>query len=213
MVTSNTDATTGQEAAFGFRFEVYYDAEVLAAANWLLVTDQIPLMLPPAPMNKAAEASATNAMSNVYSIKSCPLSSFQSATRSGFTKLLPPRPNLNGFDSPRQDFKRSSTQIRIPKGERRAVNARQHNRAVGRRNRRRSTLRVRGTRARCALPPDRASIARTRSSRFRTSGTAMTYFLTIEDTRRFRKSRDVGSFLGMCPRRSQSGQRDPQVIV
>jgi hypothetical protein len=42
--------------------KVYYDAEVLAAVNWLLVTDQIPLMLPPAPMNKAVEAIATNAM-------------------------------------------------------------------------------------------------------------------------------------------------------
>ena len=70
MITSNTDTTTGQGASFGFRFEAYYDADVLAAANWLLVTDQMPLMLPPAPMNKAAEASATNAMSKVYSIKS-----------------------------------------------------------------------------------------------------------------------------------------------
>jgi len=47
-----------------------YDAEVLAAANWLLVTDQMPEMLPPAPMNSAAEARATKAISNVYSIKS-----------------------------------------------------------------------------------------------------------------------------------------------
>lgn len=43
--------------------------------------------------------------------------------------------------------------------------------------------------------------------------TAMTFLLTIEDPRRFRKSRDVGSFLGMCPRRSQSGQRDPQLGI
>lgn len=43
--------------------------------------------------------------------------------------------------------------------------------------------------------------------------TALTYLLTIEDPSRFRKSRDVGSFLGMCPRRSQSGQRDPQLGI
>jgi transposase len=43
--------------------------------------------------------------------------------------------------------------------------------------------------------------------------TAMTYLLTIEDPQRFRKSRDVGSFLGMCPRRNQSGQRDPQLGI
>lgn len=43
---------------------------MLAAASWLLVTDQMPLMLPPAPMNSAAEASATKAINNVYSIKS-----------------------------------------------------------------------------------------------------------------------------------------------
>lgn len=43
--------------------------------------------------------------------------------------------------------------------------------------------------------------------------TAMTFLLTLEDPRRFRKSRDVGSFLGMCPRRNQSGQRDPQLGI
>jgi transposase len=43
--------------------------------------------------------------------------------------------------------------------------------------------------------------------------TALTYMLTIEDPGRFRKSRDVGSFLGLCPRRSQSGERDPQLGI
>ena len=52
-----------------------YDACVLAAASWLLEVVQIPAILPPAPKNKAAEARATNAMSKVYSIRSCPSSS------------------------------------------------------------------------------------------------------------------------------------------
>jgi hypothetical protein len=49
-----------------------YDAAVLAATNWLLEVLQIPEMLPPAPINNAAEARATKARSNVYSIKSWP---------------------------------------------------------------------------------------------------------------------------------------------
>lgn len=47
-----------------------YDAVVFAAVNWLFVVLQIPWTLPPAPMNSAADARATNAMSRVYSIKS-----------------------------------------------------------------------------------------------------------------------------------------------
>jgi transposase len=43
--------------------------------------------------------------------------------------------------------------------------------------------------------------------------TAVTYVLTIEDPARFQKSRDVGSFLGLSPRRSQSGKRDPQLGI
>jgi transposase len=43
--------------------------------------------------------------------------------------------------------------------------------------------------------------------------TALTYLLTIEDPSRFGKSRDVGSFLGLCPRQSQSGKRDPQLGI
>src|SRR5215472_5515850 len=37
----------------------------------------MPLMLPPSPMTKAADANATNAISNVYSMRSCPCSSCQ----------------------------------------------------------------------------------------------------------------------------------------
>ena len=43
--------------------------------------------------------------------------------------------------------------------------------------------------------------------------TALTYVLTIEDPARFEKSRDVGSFLGLRPRQSQSGKRDPQLGI
>jgi transposase len=43
--------------------------------------------------------------------------------------------------------------------------------------------------------------------------TALTYVLTIEDPARFQKSRDVGSFLGLRPRQSQSGKRDPQLGI
>jgi type IV secretory pathway VirB4 component len=51
---------------------------VLAAvSNSLLELLQIELMLAPELMNSPAEARATNAISNVYSIKSWPRSSFQ----------------------------------------------------------------------------------------------------------------------------------------
>ncbi len=43
--------------------------------------------------------------------------------------------------------------------------------------------------------------------------TSLTYVLTIEDPRRFRRSRDVGSYLGLTPRRDQSGQSDPQLHI
>ena len=48
-----------------------------AFESWLLATPQIPLTLDPVLTNKDAEASATKAISNVYSIKSWPDSSFQ----------------------------------------------------------------------------------------------------------------------------------------
>ena len=43
--------------------------------------------------------------------------------------------------------------------------------------------------------------------------TALTYVLTLEDPQRFAKSRAVGPFLGLCPRRRQSGVQDPQLRI
>jgi len=40
--------------------------------------------------------------------------------------------------------------------------------------------------------------------------TALAYVLTLEDTQRFKKSREVGPYLGMVPRRKQSGDTDSQ---
>jgi transposase len=40
--------------------------------------------------------------------------------------------------------------------------------------------------------------------------TALAFMLTLEDPHRFTKSRKVGAFLGLCPGRRQSGDRDPQ---
>lgn len=42
---------------------------------------------------------------------------------------------------------------------------------------------------------------------------AMAYLLRIEDPRRFRSSRTVGAYLGLVPRRDQSGDRDPQLRI
>ena len=42
---------------------------------------------------------------------------------------------------------------------------------------------------------------------------ALTYVLTIEDSHRFRKSRDVGGFLGLQPGRRNSGQSQPQMHI
>jgi transposase len=42
---------------------------------------------------------------------------------------------------------------------------------------------------------------------------ALTYVLTIEDPQRFRKSRDVGCFLGLRPGRRNSGQSEPQMHI
>src|SRR5262249_3409600 len=47
-----------------------------------------PLMLPPAPINSAAEARATKAMSRVYSIKSWPCSSFHRLRKNVICSLL-----------------------------------------------------------------------------------------------------------------------------
>jgi transposase len=43
--------------------------------------------------------------------------------------------------------------------------------------------------------------------------TAITFVLTVGDKNRFQKSRDVGSYIGLRPRRDQSGSRDPQLGI
>ena len=42
---------------------------------------------------------------------------------------------------------------------------------------------------------------------------ALTYMLTLEDPHRFRKSRDVGCYLGLQPGRRNSGQSEPQMHI
>jgi transposase len=43
--------------------------------------------------------------------------------------------------------------------------------------------------------------------------TALTYVLTVADKHRFLHSRDVGCYLGLRPKRSQSGEHDPQLGI
>ena len=43
--------------------------------------------------------------------------------------------------------------------------------------------------------------------------TALTYVLTLGNKERFKRSRDVGCYLGLRPKRSQSGDRDPQLGI
>lgn len=43
--------------------------------------------------------------------------------------------------------------------------------------------------------------------------TALTFILTIEDKQRFRKSRDVGCFVGLRPKQSESGERQPELRI
>lgn len=43
--------------------------------------------------------------------------------------------------------------------------------------------------------------------------TALAYVLTIEDPKRFKDSRGVGPYLGLCRKRRKSGDRDPQLGV
>ncbi len=43
--------------------------------------------------------------------------------------------------------------------------------------------------------------------------TALSFVLTVEDPRRFRKSRSLGAYLGLQPRRSQSGDKDPELRI
>lgn len=40
--------------------------------------------------------------------------------------------------------------------------------------------------------------------------TALAYVLTLEDAKRFQQSREVGPYLGLVPRRNQSGEADPE---
>jgi transposase len=42
---------------------------------------------------------------------------------------------------------------------------------------------------------------------------ALAYFLTIEDPHRFKKSRDVGCFVGLQPGRRNSGESEPQMHI
>jgi transposase len=42
---------------------------------------------------------------------------------------------------------------------------------------------------------------------------ALTYMLTLEDPHRFRKSRDVGCYVGLQPGRRNSGQSEPQMHI
>src|SRR6516162_7616970 len=42
---------------------------------------------------------------------------------------------------------------------------------------------------------------------------ALGYFLTIEDPHRFKKSRDVGRFLGLQPGRRNSRESEPQMHI
>lgn len=43
--------------------------------------------------------------------------------------------------------------------------------------------------------------------------TALTFVLTLEDPQRFTRSRQVGAYLGLCPRRRQSSEHDPQLRI
>ena len=43
--------------------------------------------------------------------------------------------------------------------------------------------------------------------------TALTYVLVIENPERFENSRDVGPYLGLCPGKDQSGERDPELRI
>lgn len=43
--------------------------------------------------------------------------------------------------------------------------------------------------------------------------TALAFVLTIEEPKRFAKSRDVGPYLGLVPRRDQSGDSDKHLRI
>lgn len=41
----------------------------------------------------------------------------------------------------------------------------------------------------------------------------LAFVLTLDDARRFRRSRDVPAYLGLCPKKKQSGDKDPQLRI
>lgn len=43
--------------------------------------------------------------------------------------------------------------------------------------------------------------------------TALVYLLTIEDKNRFKRSRTAAAYIGLCPRKKQSGSGDPQLRI
>lgn len=43
--------------------------------------------------------------------------------------------------------------------------------------------------------------------------TSLAFVLTVWDPRRFKKSRDVGAYLGLVPRRQESGEQQPQLRI
>ncbi len=43
--------------------------------------------------------------------------------------------------------------------------------------------------------------------------TALSFVLRVEDPQRFRRSRALGAYLGLQPRRSQSGDKDPELRI
>ena len=43
--------------------------------------------------------------------------------------------------------------------------------------------------------------------------TALVYLLTVDDKHRFKRSRTTAAYLGLCPRKSQSGDGDPQLRI
>ena len=42
---------------------------------------------------------------------------------------------------------------------------------------------------------------------------ALTFVLTVEDRERFQKSRDVGCYVGLRPKQSESGESEPQLRI
>ena len=43
--------------------------------------------------------------------------------------------------------------------------------------------------------------------------TALAFVLTLEDPRRFKRSRSVGAYLGLRPKKRQSGDQDPELGI